>query len=160
VQTANDLTLQRIRRGHDWECSRSAIVRLAEAGISCAVHLIFGLPGESDADFSASAAAVAKLPVSGVKFHNLHVLRSSPLAADFMQKPFEVLDEHDYAEAVIDAIRRMPPRIPVMRLQTDTLPENLVAPRWLMKKGQFTDYVERQMRRRGLRQGDLYVENT
>ena len=155
VQTASNETLRRINRGHTWECSRDAILRLNDAGIPCAVHLIFGLPGETEEDYCYSVSAVAELPISGIKFHNLHIVRGTRLAEMFLRSPFELLDEHDYAEAVIDGIRRLSPEVAVMRLQTDTLAENLLAPHWLMKKGQFADYVKRQMKKRGLRQGDL-----
>ncbi len=154
VQTSNDATLRRVNRGHDWACSRRAIERLHAASIPCAVHLIFGFPGETDDDFHRSATDVASLPIAGVKFHNLHVVRGTSLATAYLQKPFSVLDEHDYGEAVVDAIRLMPPDIPIMRLQTDTSAADLIAPHWQMKKGQFVDYVIRQMVKRGLRQGD------
>jgi len=155
VQTANDATLRRINRGHTWESSRRAIEQLHAAGIPVAVHLIFGLPGESEEDWRVSSAAVAALPISGIKFHNLHIVRGSELERQYLSEPFELPDEHDYAEAVIYAIRLLPQDVPVMRLQSDTLPQNLLAPHWMMKKGQFADYVKLQMERRGLRQGDL-----
>ncbi len=76
------------------------------------------------------------------------------VAEQFSVNQFPLLDEHDYAEAVIDSIRMISSQIPVMRLQTDTLSEALIAPRWIMKKGQFIDYVTLQMNKRGIRQGD------
>jgi radical SAM protein (TIGR01212 family) len=155
VQTFNDKTLLRINRGHSRDCSIEAIRKLNDAGINCAVHLIFGLPGETEEDYHESAAVVADLPISGIKFHNLHIIRNTRLADEYLKKPFFLLDEHEYAEAVIDAIRMMPADIPIMRLQTDTLKENLIAPHWLMKKGQFADYLQLQMKKRGLFQGDF-----
>ncbi|MBT3191654.1 MAG: TIGR01212 family radical SAM protein [Verrucomicrobia bacterium] len=155
VQTVHDRTLKRVNRGHDWACSRDAIERLHAAGIQCAVHVIFGLPGETESDYHLTAVKLSQLPIAGIKFHNLHVVRNTELGAAYLAKPFPLLDEHDYAEAVIDAIRLMPPEIPIMRLQTDTASDALLAPHWQMKKGQFIDYVERQMLKRGLRQGDL-----
>jgi radical SAM protein (TIGR01212 family) len=156
VQTFNDATLLRVNRGHGRDCSIEAVEKLHDAGINCAVHLIFGLPGEVDADYHESAAVASNLPISGIKFHNLHIIRNTQLAKEYFKKPFTLLDEHDYAEAVIDAIRMMPPDIPIMRLQTDTLKENLIAPHWLMKKGQFADYLQLQMKKRGFRQGDCW----
>ena len=155
VQTANDATLREINRGHDWACSQSAIERLHAADIPCAVHLIFGFPGETDDDFFHSASAVAALPISGIKLHNLHVVRNTALGNAYLDSPFPTLDEHDYGEAVIMAIRKMPPDIPIMRLQSDTASEDLIAPRWQMKKGQFIDYVNLQLQKRGWCQGDL-----
>ncbi len=154
VQTVHDTTLRRINRGHDWACSCHAIERLHAAGIACAVHVIFGLPGESEKDYHETTATLAAQPIDGIKFHNLHIVKGTHLAKAYLAKPFPLMDEHDYGEAVIDAIRLLPPKIPIMRLQTDTAGDELIAPRWLMKKGQFIDYVERQMRKRAVRQGD------
>jgi len=154
VQTVHNKTLARINRGHDWACSRHAIGQLDAAGIPCTVHVIYGLPGETETDYHETAAALAALPIRGIKLHNLHIVKATRLAAEYLQTPFPLLDEHDYAEAVIDTIRMLPPDIPIMRLQTDTPDEDLIAPRWQMKKGQFIDYVERQMQKRGVRQGD------
>jgi radical SAM protein (TIGR01212 family) len=159
IQTARNATLERINRGHTWEQSREAVLRLHNAGIKCTAHLIFGLPGEDENDFRHSAEAIAALPVSGIKFHNLHIIKGTALADEFMKNPFPVMDEHDYAEVLIDAISRMPPHIPIMRLQSDTPAERLIAPRWQMKKGQFADYLALQLRKRNIHQGDLYKNN-
>lgn len=154
VQSSNDDALRRINRGHDWACSKDAIIRLRAAGIHCGVHVIFGLPGETDDDYHQTAVDLAALPISGIKFHNLHVIRNTILAEAYATAPFPLLDEHDYAEAVIDGIRLMPADIPIMRLQSDTAKEDLIAPHWQMKKSQFRDYVALQMTKRGWVQGD------
>jgi len=70
------------------------------------------------------------------------------------------LMEYDFAEHLMGFIRRMPPNIPIMRLTTDTLDEELIAPKWHMAKGQFRDYVIRQMLCREWRQGDLFADET
>jgi tRNA U34 5-methylaminomethyl-2-thiouridine-forming methyltransferase MnmC len=64
--------------------------------------------------------------------------------------------EHDFAEHLMDFIRRMPPDIPIMRITTDTLDDELIAPKWHMAKGQFIDYVNQQMTCREWKQGDLW----
>ena len=65
------------------------------------------------------------------------------------------LDELEYAEVLIDFLRRIPAAWPVMRLVSDTARARLLAPRWDWAKGRFLAHVERQMRARGVRQGDL-----
>jgi radical SAM protein (TIGR01212 family) len=156
VQTVHDRTLQRINRGHDWDASRRAILALHARGLCVAVHVILGLPGETCADFQTTADTLASLPLDGLKIHNLHVIRGTPLAEDFARKPFPVLDEREYAEALIDFLRRLPPRLPIFRINTDTPAEELVAPKWAMKKGQFLDYVLKTMTGRGVAQGDAW----
>ncbi|MBN2684938.1 MAG: TIGR01212 family radical SAM protein [Pontiellaceae bacterium] len=180
VQTCNDRTLQRINRGHDWAASEQTIQRLHERGIKVAVHVILGLPGETAKDFQATADTLAALPIDAVKIHNLHIEKGTELAKQYSElhhrdaeiqrqklrisvpssgaggkNNMPLFMEHDYAEHLMDFIRRMPPNIPIMRLTTDTLDGELIAPKWHMAKGQFKDYVIQQMTCREWRQGDL-----
>lgn len=156
IQSANDISLERVGRGHSWAEAREAVVRLKERGLKVAPHVIIGLPGEGASDFARTADLIAGLSPDGVKIHNLHILKNTGLAREFEQAPFSVYNEYEYAEFLIEFIRRMPPGIPIMRISTDSPEENLIAPKWTMKKGQFLNYVIDQMRFREVRQGDLF----
>jgi len=159
VQTSNDITLKKINRGHDWACSKQAILDLSNRGIHVAPHVILGLPGEQaepaptqgSTPWSRTAEELAKLPISGIKIHNLHIVKGTALA----DNPPPVLNHWEYAEGLIDFLRRIPADIPVMRLCTDTPDDELIAPRWHLEKGQFLDYVIEQMQMREIRQGDF-----
>jgi len=154
LQTCHDATLEAINRGHDWECSRRAVLALHDRGIKVAAHVILGLPGETPQHFRRTAEAIAALPVAAIKVHNLHVIRGTHLAEQWLAHPFPVYDEHDYASFLIDFLRRLPPRVGVIRISTDTPANKLIAPRWMMKKSQFADYVTAEMKRQGRFQGD------
>jgi len=154
VQTASDETLKRINRGHDWACSKKAILALAGRGIHAAPHVIIGLPDESSNDWNRTAEELSALPISGIKIHNLHVVKGTRMAGN----PPPVLNHWEYAEALMDFLRRIPTNIPVMRISTDTPDAELAAPHWHLEKGQFLDYVLQQMTMREIRQGDLCGE--
>lgn len=154
VQTIHDKTLQRINRGHSWEESRQAIVKLHEKGIKVAVHAIIGLPGESEQDYIETAKTLSQLPIDGIKIHNLHVVNNTKLAKEYLSTPFPTYCEYDYAEHLIEFIRHIPKEIPIMRLSTDSLKDELIAPVWHMEKSQFRDYVTNQMLCREYNQGD------
>lgn len=156
VQTAHDATLARVNRGHDWASSERAIRLLKERGLSVAAHIILGLPGETAAQASQTADALAQLPIDGVKIHNLHIIKDTQLAREYSEAPFPVLAPFEYAEQVIDFMRRMPARIPIMRMQTDTPDAERIAPNWLIEKGQFIEYVDHQLHFREQQQGDLF----
>ncbi|MFC1467528.1 TIGR01212 family radical SAM protein [Verrucomicrobiota bacterium] len=156
VQTAHNPTLERINRGHTWEQSREAIVKLHERGLKVAAHVILGLPGETAEHFQRTAEALAELPLDGVKLHNLHLIRGTQLAFEYVREPFHLFGPHEYAEHVIDFIRRLSPQTPIMRLTTDTPDEELVAPIWRLEKGQFLEYLQQQMVFREYQQGDLF----
>jgi len=159
VQSTHDRTLDRLNRGHSWLCSKDAIKNLDVHGIKPAVHLILGLPGEGQSEWNKSAERIAALPVAAVKLHNLHVVTGSDLADEYAERPFAVLNEHQYAQGLIEVIRRLPADMPLMRLTTDTPDEKLIAPRWSMTKGEFTGFLVDQMGFQGVVQGDLYQKN-
>lgn len=144
VQTANDATLERINRGHDFACSADAVRRLAARGIPTAAHLILGLPGETRADMEATARAVAALPFRAVKLHQLLVLRGTRLAAEYAANPFPTLNEYEYADALEAVLRILPDSMTVMRLTAEAEPDGVIAPKWWMKKGQFLEMFTRK----------------
>ena len=155
VQTATEETLQRINRGHSWACSKNAILELAEHNIHVAAHVILGLPEERPRDWNNTAEELAKLPISGIKIHNLHVMKGTELARQYIAAPFPVLSHWEYAEGLMEFLRRIPAEVPVMRLSTDTPDDQLIAPNWHLEKGQFLDYLIQQMAMREISQGDL-----
>lgn len=156
IQTIHDRTLRRVNRGHDWETSRRAVLALDRIGIRTIAHVILGLPGETSEHWQGTADTLAHLPITGIKIHNLHVIKGTALARQFASTPFPVLNEGNYAAALIEFIRRLPPWVVIVRINTDTPEDQLVAPRWEMKKGQFRDHTVRLMRAGGHRQGDLF----
>lgn len=153
VQTSNDETLQRINRGHNWQTSREAISRLHDAGISTAVHLIIGLPGETLKDYRSTLLALSRLPVAAIKLHNLHIINGTALSRSYAEQPFHLYSEHEYAEILLELLQYIPDNRPIIRLTTDTPEELLRAPLWTMNKAQFRTYLLNQMQKRGIRQG-------
>lgn len=158
VQTASDRTLERVNRAHSWNESRRAIETLNARGIKVGVHAMIGLPGEDASDFRRTADALAELPIDGVKIHNLHLIRGTRLTEEYRLEPFPVFGPHEYGQYLMDFIRRMPPDIPIMRICTDSPASDLVAPQWGIEKGQFIEYVKKQMIYREWAQGDLFEE--
>ncbi|PID29222.1 MAG: TIGR01212 family radical SAM protein [Candidatus Cloacimonadota bacterium] len=155
VQTSNNKTLDRINRGHSYEDSREAIINLSNRNIDVAIHLILGLPRESFEDYLQTVKDYAKLPISGIKFHNLHIVKNSQLAIEYEEDRFPLLYEHQYCEYLCNLIRYIPSNIPIMRISTDSEESDLIAPKWHMKKDQFKNYFERSLILSNYRQGDL-----
>lgn len=158
VQTTHDETLRRIRRGHAWARSVEAIRQLDAYSLRPCAHLLFGLPGESAEAMLESLDRVCHTPVHGLKLHNLHVLRDSPLGQQWLRQPFAVMDEEAYLEFLSGALRRIPAHLPLFRLVTDSPPDQRLAPPQTLKKGRFLHQLEQTMRSRGWRQGDLCAQ--
>ena len=157
VQTANDRTLEVINRQHDFQAVRSAVAKLADRGIKSAAHVILGLPGEGPCEFRKTAEAIAELPFSAIKVHNLLVLKRTPLAKVYAEQqknrvysevqhpPIVPMNEYEYADALLDFLEYIPDEWPLMRITADAPPEDIIAPKWWMKKGQFLDFVRERM---------------
>lgn len=139
VETAHDRTLQLINRCHSWQCAQDAINRVAGAGLPVGVHLILGLPGESEEDMKATVEAISKLPVATIKFHQLQVLRGTRLAQQWESAEVRLLDwsPQDYAEVCRQLISFLPDGIVVERLVSSAPRELLLHPRWGLKPAQF-----------------------
>jgi uncharacterized protein len=157
LQTIHDKTLLRIQREHDWACSLKGIEKLKNKGLQVVSHIILGLPGETKADMIATAKAMAQLPLDGIKIHNLHVVEKTQLAVEYREQPFHLLGEIEYLELVAEFLRHLPPELPIMRINTDTPPKELVAPHWHIQKGQLRERLIRYMEMMDIRQGDLYL---
>ena len=139
VQSANDRTLEKIRRGHDFACVEDAVYRLHQRGIHCAAHVILGLPGETLEDYLYTARKIAALPFEAVKMHNLLILHNTAMEKMFRAGEVTALNEYEYAQALSEFLKILPDSMSVMRLNADAPPGEIVAPRWWMKKGQFRE---------------------
>ncbi len=160
VQSANDETLLRIRRGHDFSCVKDAVRRLDAAKINCACHVILGLPGEGMTDYLETARALAELPFRAVKLHQLLVLKHTELAGRYQDDlPVKPLNEYEYAAAAAAFLRELPDHWSIMRLTADAEESEILAPRWWMDKGQFRQFFAERFRA-GAEGGDYYGVET
>lgn len=89
VQSFDDSQLEWMRRGHDTKKSIEAIFKIREKAplVNLGIHLMFGLPGESDSSIVETAQRVNSLPLDNVKLHNLHVLKNTPWLTNTPKAP-------------------------------------------------------------------------
>ncbi|MET0088135.1 MAG: TIGR01212 family radical SAM protein [Sedimenticola sp.] len=158
VQSFFDHQLLFLQRGHDAACSLNAVRRLhEESGVDIGIHLIFGLPGETDEQIVRTAGIVNGLPVSNVKLHNLHVLANTPLETLYRRGEFVPLELEEYARRVVLFLKHLSPRIAVQRLAAVASRwDELVAPEWTRGKLRPTQIIEQTLAREGGCQGEYY----
>lgn len=154
LQSASDATLERMRRRHGVGEFVEAVERLKAAGdIFVCAHVILGLPGETRDEMLRSARLLSDLGVDGVKVHLLHVLRNTELEEMHKAGRLRVFEMTEYVQLVCDYLERLRPDMVIQRLTADGPPDILVAPMWAMKKKQTVEMIEKEMARRGARQG-------
>ncbi len=153
LQSSNDQTLERINRGHDSKCFADA-VHLADAhGIAVCAHVIAGLPGEGEKEFLESVEFLNKLPIRGIKFHNLFVGKGTPLHKLFKAGQYAPLEQESYISMLLKAISILRPDIVIHRLKADAVPGELIAPEWVQKKRIVLNEIEKSMKAQNIWQG-------
>lgn len=130
LQTIHSASARYIRRGYDLPVYEGAVQRLKEAGITVVCHQILGLPGESPYMMAETAQYIGQSGADGVKFHLLHVLRGTDLAADWQAGKFQTMDLDGYIAALEECVRHIPREIVIHRLTGDGAKRDLLAPLW------------------------------
>lgn len=153
LQSANDQTLKRIHRGHDFACFARCVEQAHSCGLQVCVHVIHGLPGETSEDFLETIQAVNGLPIAGIKFHNLFVARGSALESIWRSGQYTAPALELYVRDVIFALDRLRPDILVHRLNADPQPGELLAPHWAGNKRSILDALFQGMENFNLSQG-------
>lgn len=155
LQSIHDKTLLRINRGHDFDCFLRAYEKTKERGINVCVHVIFGL-WENHDEIMQTAQKLAELKVDGVKIHMLCALENTKLAQIYSQGGIDFMSESDYIQTVCDFLEYLPPETTIHRLAGNGLKKNLIAPRWLGKKLDCLNQIDRELISRNSYQGFKY----
>lgn len=148
MQSMHNRSLQFLNRCHDHASTVSAVERAKARGINVCLHLIIGLPGETQEDLLATVAEVNRLGVDGVKLHLLHVMKGTHLEVLYRQGNLKMLDRDEYAGLVCDVLEKLAPHILIHRLTGDGGHDNLVAPLWSLKKFEVLNVIDAEMLRR------------
>ena len=158
LQSVHDRTAARINRGHTYADFVRGYEMLRRSGgrIGIGVHMILGLPGESEADMMASAREIAGLAPDQVKIHLLHVLRGTKLAEWYESGAYTPLERREYVALVVGFLERMPPDTVIARLTGDGMAEDLLAPLWSRRKVSVINDIDKLMYERNTWQGRLY----
>lgn len=130
LQSSNDATLERINRCHASADFEDAVTRAHRRGIDVCAHVILGLPGETKDDMLETMRLVASMPVWGVKFHQLQVLRGTLLERMLQTGDVRTLSLEEYVGLVVECLELLPPDTVIHRLCGDSPERYLIAPKW------------------------------
>jgi len=152
LQSCHDKTLSWINRGHDYDCFLRAYEKTKAYGINICVHLILGL-NETYDEMMETVQKVARLEPEGVKIHMLCALEGTKISDLYRNGKLEFMAEEDYINLCCDYLESLPQSTTIHRLAGNGLKKNLVAPRWLGKKLDALNKIDRELERRDSFQG-------
>lgn len=132
LQTIHENTARLINRGYELSVFEDAYQRLTDAGIKVVVHIILGLPGETEDDILDTVRYLSKLTPTlfGVKLQLLHVLKGTKLAEMYEENPFHVYELEEYCSLVVKCLKLLPKETVIHRLTGDGPKKLLIAPLW------------------------------
>ena len=153
LQTIHEATAARIRRGYPLSVFDEAVRDLHAIGVEVIVHLILGLPGETAADMGASARYVGRCGAEGVKLHLLHILRGTPMAAEYAAGRVRTLELDEYITLLERCLEVLPPEVVIHRLTGDAPKRDLIAPLWSADKKRVLNAIRQRFESDDLIQG-------
>ncbi len=156
IESADNQTLKRINRGHDFECSRRAIAQTKERGIITGGHVIVGLPGEGAEDIIRQSALISETGLDILKIHQLQVLRDTRLGEEYLRNKFHVFTVDEYIATIAEYIRFLRPDIIIERFVSQSPKDMLLAPDWGLKNYEFTHLLNNYLLKNNIHQGDMY----
>lgn len=159
VESCYNDTLQRVNRGHTFEQSVKAIEMTAQRGLHTGVHMIFGLPGENRMQMLDQAEILSNLPIQTIKFHQLQMVKGTPMANEFYEHPerFHLFQLNEYIDFIVHFLERLRPGISVERLSGEVPPAFNQGISWGgIRSDQVIGLVEKKMAELNTWQGRLW----
>ncbi|EKO3376962.1 TIGR01212 family radical SAM protein [Vibrio fluvialis] len=154
LQTANDRTLKRINRGHDFACYADITRRARALGIKVCTHLIVGLPKEGRDDNIATLEQVLTIGTDGIKLHGLHIVEGSTMAKAWRAGKLEAPTLEDYVAIASEMIQRTLPEVVFHRVTSAARRPTLLSPLWCENRWLAMTEIGRRLDRDGA-QGSL-----
>ncbi len=153
LQTIHDETSKLINRCHSLECFKQCVLKLRQRNINVVVHIINGLPNETKEMMIDTIKYLNNLDIQGVKIHMLNILKDTKLALIYKNKPFHVLTKQEYVDIVCDQLEYLKDDIVIHRITADPNVDDLIEPKWLVKKLTVLNEIDKEFARRNTYQG-------
>ncbi|MDR1924400.1 MAG: TIGR01212 family radical SAM protein [Planctomycetaceae bacterium] len=157
LQSVHQKSLDFLNRGYDYVEFLESYGRVCGRGIDVCLHLIIGTPVEGRDDVIETAREVARLKPSGLKLHNLHVVRDTVLADLWRSGGVELLTVEEYSGLVVDFLECIPPEVVVERVSAEVNSDFAIAPDWVKIKHAARNEIQKTFKKRNSHQGKYYT---
>lgn len=145
LQTIHQKSAKYIRRGYDLNVYDKAVRDLKEIGVNVVVHVILGLPNESENDMLETVKYVCESGANGIKLQLLHVIDGTDLAKDYEKGLFKTLEFDEYVNLIVKCVKIIPKDIVIHRLTGDGAKKDLIAPLWSADKKRVLNAINKAL---------------
>ncbi len=145
LQTIHQKSAKYIRRGYDLNVYDKAVRDLKKIGVNVVVHVILGLPNESENDMLETVKYVCESGANGIKLQLLHVIDGTDLAKDYEKGLFKTLEFDEYVNLIVKCVKIIPKDIVIHRLTGDGAKKDLIAPLWSADKKRVLNAINKAL---------------
>lgn len=153
LQTIHEKTSILINRCHSLKQFEDMVIKLRKRNINVCVHIINGLPYETEEMMLDTVRYLNKLDIQGIKIHMLYIIKDTVIDTMYKKERFKILSKEEYIDIIIKQLELLRPEIVINRITSDPDKETLVEPRWLVDKCQLLNDIDKEMKRRNTYQG-------
>ena len=146
LQTINENTARAFNRGYTLDVFEKTYTELKKRNFEVIVHMILGLPGESEEDMYATVKYLSKKHIEGIKIHGLHILKGTRLAGEYEKHPFKIMSLEEYTRVLINCLKLLPKDTVVHRMTGDGDKKILIEPQWSADKKMVLNYINKKIK--------------
>lgn len=156
MQTVQEETLRLINRCCTHGEFLAGYEKLKSRGIRTCLHIINGLPNETDEMMAETARQTAKLAPDAVKLQMLHVIRGTRLAEMYARGEVPLLSREEYIDVIVRQLEVLPPETVIERITGDGDKRKLIAPMWSADKIAVLGGIDKRLAELDTWQGRLF----
>ncbi len=125
LQTIHEKTSKLINRCSSLDNFDKMVKILKMRNINVVVHIINGLPYETEDMMIDTVKHLNDLNIDGIKIHMLGVLKDTPLEKYYQKHKFHILTKEEYVNIVVKQLEYLNPKIVIHRLTEDPKQEDI-----------------------------------
>lgn len=160
MQTMHDVTADYVNRAHSHAETVQAVELTREHAPDAhlCLHLMSGMPFETDEMIRESILECAHLHPDSVKFHHMYVYENTVMARQYADGAFEAPSLERHIRLAADCLEYMPPDTWIQRLVGEVSDSGVIAPQWGKSKMQIYQAISDELKRRGTHQSARWTE--
>ena len=156
IETTNDKTLDFLNRQETFADFKKIAEALKDAGLKICLHIINGLPFESEEVMLKTIKDLNDYQFDAIKIHMLYLIKDTKLAKIYEEKPFKLLTRDEYINTTIKQLELLRNDVIIERLSGDPIKSELIAPLWVLDKRRLLNDIDKRMQELDTWQGKYY----
>jgi len=153
LQTIHEKTNKLLNLGYTLKEFEETLEKLQKNKIRTIVHIINGLPYETEEMMLETVKYLNNKKIDGIKIHMLHILKDTKLEELYKKEQFHILTNEEYTNIVCNQLELLNENIVINRITGDPKEDDLIEPTWLIKKFCVLNEIDKEMKRRNSYQG-------